>query len=193
VGTVAGLARFENELVNGDATNAANSGLPSLQVRDLELDSGGNLWVATPAGLARVDAASGAVEHWGTAEGLIDDDVRAVAWDRSRGVLWVGTAGGFSEVVPGSGGGGFSDASYLYPNPLGTSGTTLRLGGITDEVSGEVRDVTGALIRRFQCDPSQNQVWDLRLANGTAAAPGIYLVVLRDGDRSRVLRAAVVR
>jgi ligand-binding sensor domain-containing protein len=193
VGTVAGLVRMRNDVIDRNLTDAANAALPSLQVKDLELDSGGNLWVATPAGIARIDAAGGAVEHWGTADGLISDDVRALAWDRSRGVLWVGTADGFSEVFPGSGGAGFSDQSYLYPNPLGSAGSTLRLGGITDEVSGEVRDVTGALIRRFRCDPSQNQVWDLRLANGSTAAPGIYLVVLRDGDRSRVLRAAVVR
>ena len=193
VGTVAGLVRIRNDIRDAGASNAANSLLPSLQINDLELDSGGNLWVATAAGIARIDAASGGLEHWGTADGLIADDVRALAWDSSRGILWVGTAAGISEIVPGSGGGGFSDQSYLYPNPLGSTGSALRLGGITDQVTGEVRDVTGSLIRRFQCNPAQNQVWDLRLANGSMAAPGIYLVVLRDGDRSRILRAAVVR
>lgn len=193
VGTVAGLVRIRNDVRDPAASNTANAGLPSPQVKDLALDSGGNLWVATPAGIAKIDAQSGAVEHWGEAEGLVDDDVRALAWDSARGVLWVGTAAGISEVFPGSGGGGFSDQSYLYPNPLGAGGGGLRLGGITDEVSGEVRDLTGALIRRFECTPTQNQVWDLRLANGSPAASGIYLVVLRDGDRARILRAAVVR
>ena len=42
-------------------------------------------------------------------------------------------------------------------------------------------------------DPAHNEVWDLRLANGSPAAPGVYVVVLRAGDRSRILRTAVVR
>lgn len=193
VGTVSGLVRIRNDAIDPPAGAAANAGLPSLQIKDLELDSKGNLWVGTAAGIARIDAASGAVEHWGAAEGLISDDVRALAWDAGRGVLWVGTSGGFSEVFLGSGGDGFNDQSYVYPNPVDNSAAGLRLGGITDQVSGEIRDLTGALIKRFQCDPSQNQVWDLKLANGSRAAPGIYLIVLRDGDHSKILRAAVVR
>ena len=114
-----------------------------------------------------------------------------MAWDPSRGVLWVERAA--SEIFPGSGGGGFNDQSYVYPNPVDNSAAGLRLGGITDQVSGEIRDLTGALIKRFQCDPSQNQVWDLKLANASRAAPGIYLIVLRDGDHTKLLRAAVVR
>lgn len=194
VGTVSGLARIRNDAVDPTVTSNTNASLPSVQVRDLALDSGGNLWVATAAGVARVDVASGAVEHWGAAEGLAGDDVLALAWDASRGALWVGTSDGISEVYPGGGSeAGFSDQSYLYPNPLGGAGDALRLGGITDEVSGEVRDVTGRLVRRFTCNPAQNEIWDLRLANGSPASSGVYIIVLREGDRSRLLRAAVVR
>ena len=159
----------------------------------MALDSGGNLWVATLAGIARVEASSGVVESWSKLDGLAGDDVQSLAWDSGRGILWVGTTDGISEIFPGGGASGFNDRSYLYPSPLGATATALRLGGITDEVTGEVRDVTGALIRRFKCNPSQNEVWDLRLANGSPASPGVYLVVLRAGDRSRILRTAVVR
>ncbi len=194
VGTVAGVGRIRNDLVDPAVTAATNASLPSLLVHDLALDSGGNLWIATAAGLARVDAASGGVERWSMLDGLVAGDVRALAWDRSRGVLWVGTAAGISEVFPSGGEGpGFSDASYLYPNPLDAGAAALRVGGITDEVAGEVRDLSGAVIRRFRCDPVQNQVWDLRLADGSTAASGIYLVVLRGGGRARTLRVALVR
>ncbi len=193
VGTVSGLARIRNDLVDPAVTAATNANLPSLQVSDLALDSEGNLWVATVAGLARVEAISGVVESWSTLDGLVGNDVRCLAWDATRNILWVGTSDGISEIHPGEGGSGFSDRSYLYPSPLGASATTLRLGGITDEVTGEVRDLTGALIRRFRCDPAQNEVWNLRLASGALASPGVYIVVLRAGDRSRILRTAVVR
>jgi len=193
VGTVGGLVRIRNDFVDPTVTAITNAKLPSLQIRDLALDSGGNLWVATLAGIARVEASSGVVESWSTLDGLVGDDVRSLAWDSRRGILWVGTTAGVSEIFPGGGASGFSDRSYLYPSPLGATATALHLGGITDEVTGEVRDLTGALIRRFKCDPSQNEVWDLRLANGSPASPGVYMVVLRAGDRSRILRTAVVR
>ena len=193
VGTVGGLVRIRNDFVDPPTTAATNAKLPSPQVKDLALDSEGNLWVATSAGLARVEASSGVVESWSALDGLAGDDVQSLAWEAGRGVLWAGTTDGISEIFPSAGSSGFSDRSYLYPSPLGATANALRLGGITDEVFGEVRDLTGALIRRFRCDPAHNEVWDLRLANGSPAVPGVYIVVLRAGGRSRILRAAVVR
>jgi len=45
----------------------------------------------------------------------------------------------------------------------------------------------------FEADPSRDQVWDLTTANGTRAASGVYVVILREGDRSRAIRVAVIR
>ena len=194
LGTVAGLARIRNDQLDPAAAAAVNGALASREIRDLVLDSGGNLWIATLLGLARVDAATGGVELWRVADGLVSDDVRCLAWDPGLSVLWVGTSDGISEVRPGdTSGPGFDDRSFIYPNPLASGATTLRLGGIDGEVSGEIRDATGALIHRFTCEPGRNEIWDLTLANGSRAVPGIYLVVLRDGSDSRILRAAVLR
>ena len=195
VGTPSGLARIRvNGAIDVDATAAVNDDLPSLQIQALLTDPVGNLWVGTIGGLSRVDAATLAVETWSTDEGLAGDDVRALAWDSARGVLWVGTTEGFSEIFPGSAPGkAFDDASYLYPSPLGPSATALKLGGITGVVKGEVRDVSGAIVRRFEADPARNEVWDLKAADGSRAASGVYVVILREGDRSRALRVAVVR
>ena len=194
LGTVNGVARIRNDLLDAAGALGVNAALVSREIRDLALDTGGNLWIATLVGLARVDAATGSVELWRVADGLVSDDIQCLAWDAGRGVLWVGTGEGISEVRPGdTSGPGFDAATYVYPNPLDSGATGLRLGGITDEVSGEIRDVTGALIRRFTCDPARNEVWNLTLADGSRAAPGVYLVVLRDGSESRILRAAVVR
>jgi ligand-binding sensor domain-containing protein len=194
VGTTAGLVRIRNDSVDRTATAIVNSALPSLQVHDLALDAGGHLWVATALGLARVDAQSQAVESWTTADGLAGNDVRSLVWDPKRGELWAGTTEGFSEILPSAAGSsGFGDQTYVYPSPLDPSSTTLRLGGITADVEGEIRDLTGALIRRFHCDPLRNEAWDLKLPNGSPAASGLYLVLLRDGDQSKVLRVAVIR
>ena len=194
VGTVAGVVRIVNDVVVPGTTLAINASLPSAAVRDLELDSEGNLWVATTLGLARVAAGSTFVEHWSTAEGLAGDDVRALAWDAANRTLWVGTTSGISEVVvPKAGVTTFTSQSYVYPSPIGPETTSLRIGGITGEVTGEIRDVTGAIVRRFRCDPAHDVVWDLLLADGTRARSGIFVVVLRDREEHRMLRVAVVR
>ena len=41
-----------------------------------------------------------------------------------------------------------------------------------------------------ECSPTTTET---NGANGSQATPGVYVVVLRAGDRSRILRAAVVR
>src|SRR5262249_5732241 len=170
VGTPGGIVRIQGDArdpVTSDATNAA---LPSLLIQDLAVDSGGNLWIATAGGLARVDASTYQVEHWGGDQGLAGDDVRSLAWDRLKGELWVGTVDGISEVLPVSGGTAAIDqTTYVFPNPLGATATALRVGGIHGAVSGEVRDLTGAVIRRFQADPTQDRIWDLTTADGARA------------------------
>jgi ligand-binding sensor domain-containing protein len=137
VGTVAGVVRIKNDVVDIGTTAAVNASLPSTAVHDLELDSEGNLWVATTSGLAKVGAGSTFVEHWSTAEGLAGDDVRALAWDAAQRTLWVGTTSGISEiVVPKAGATTFTSQSYVYPSPIGPETTALRIGGIAGEVTG---------------------------------------------------------
>lgn len=195
VGTSAGASRLDNGIATRVLTAAGNPGLPSAQVNDLELDSRGSVWIATSGGLARADAAgTGAIEVFTTLDGLVDDDVRALAWDDAHGALWVGTAHGISRVVPTTEGEpGFTDQTYLYPNPSRVSSGRLKLGGIQNTLEGEIRDLTGTVIHRFRCDPASNEIWDMKDGNGAAVTSGIYLVVLRDRGRSRILRAAVVR
>jgi ligand-binding sensor domain-containing protein len=195
LGTTSGVVRVRADgTLDLAATAAVNEELPSLQIQALATDSHANLWVGTFGGLARVDAATGAVERWTTSEGLAGNDVRALLWDGARGVLWAATTQGFSEIVPaGAPGSAFDDASYVYPSPLGPSATALRVGGITGRVTGEVRDASGAIVRRFEADPTRNDVWDLTAADGSRAASGVYVVILREGDRSRALRVAVIR
>lgn len=194
VGTAAGVVRIRNDVVDPATTTAVNASLASTAVRDLELDSEGNLWIATSSGLARVGASSTFVERWTTAEGLAGDDVRALAWDASSRTLWVGTTSGISEVVtPKAGSAAFTAQSFVYPSPLGPETTSLRIGGITGAVTGEIRDVTGAIVRRFECDPAHDVAWDLLLADGSRARSGVFIVVLRDGAEHRMLRVAVVR
>ena len=194
LGTTAGLARIRsNGTIDVGVTAAVNDDLPSLQIQALAIDPTGAVWVGTAAGLARIDPV-GTVESWTTDDGIAGDDVRALVWDAADGALWIGTPDGFSKIVPaGASGTTFDDASFVYPSPIGPSATALRIGGITGVVKGEVRDVQGAIVHRFEANPAQDAVWDVTASNGSRAAPGVYVVILRDGDRSRTIRVAVIR
>jgi ligand-binding sensor domain-containing protein len=194
VGTASGIAVLTGGLIDTARKNSITAVIGAVPIRDLAHDPRGVVWMATGAGLARFDDATLQMERFTTADGLVDDDVRGVEWDEARGVVWVATAHGVSEVHPqGSGAPAFGASVFAYPNPVGPGATALRIGGLSGAATGEIRDVTGRLVRNFRADPVSNAIWDLRDASGAVAASGIYLIVLRDGDRVRVLRAAVTR
>lgn len=193
IGTQAGIVVLTNGLVDLARKDAINAVVGTAAVQDLAADPRRVVWIATNSGLVRFDDATRTAERFTVADGLIDDDVRGVAWDESRGVLWAATANGVSEVHPQSPGApSFSDGAFVYPNPA-RDDAPLRIGGLTGAVEGEIRDVVGNLVRHIHADPVNNTVWDLKDPSGARAAPGVYLVVLRDGDRVRVLKAAVTR
>ncbi len=193
IGTQVGIVVLTNGLVDLARKDAINAVIGTAIVQDLAADPRRVVWIATNSGLVRFDDATRTVERFTVADGLIDDDVRGVAWDESRGVLWAATANGVSEVHPqGAGAPSFSDGAFVYPNPA-RNGAPLRIGGLTGAVEGEIRDVLGNLVRHLHADPVNTVVWDMKDSSGGPAAPGVYLIVLRDGGRVRVLKAAVTR
>ena len=194
VGTVSGIAVLTGGLIDAARKNAITAAIGAAAVTDLVRDPRGIVWIATRAGLARFDDATLQAERFTTADGLVDDDVQGLVWDEARGVLWVSTAHGASEVHPQAAGDpAFDESAYVYPNPARPGAAALRIGGLSGVASGEIRDVSGRLVRNIRVDPVSNAAWDLRDTSGAPAAPGIYLIVLRDGGRVRILRAAVMR
>jgi ligand-binding sensor domain-containing protein len=193
VGTNGGAVRIVNDAVDFAATTRANSTIHGSAVNDVEVDGHGVVWIATPIGLARVPP-SGTNEFFTTDDGLADNDVRALDWDAERGILWALTNGGVSEIHPSpSGTASFGDGSFVYPNPATSASPIVRLGGIAGEIVGEIRDLAGNTLRTFEANPADAAIWDLRDNRGLLVAPGVYLVVLRQGDLTRVLHLAVTR
>ena len=63
------------------------------------VDSGDALWVGTPRGLG-VRYGTGKWQFYNAANGLADDFVTCLTWDKSRAQLWVGTRDGLSTYHP---------------------------------------------------------------------------------------------
>lgn len=171
----------------------------SLALRPMDVAPDGTVYVGTTAGL-RVIRRGGAVEDWSTANSpLANNEVQAIAVDRSGGAVWIGTAAGLNRWDP----------SYVapppppparlafrvYPNPapLSAAGAFLRLDTNAARVRGSVHDVTGRLLHRFDVAGVRPLVWDGRDADGRLAGPGIYFVRVEAGDQSGVARVALVR
>jgi ligand-binding sensor domain-containing protein len=193
VGTRGGIVRIVGDAVDAVTTFAVNVQIGGASVNDLAVDREEGVWIATAGGLTRIGA-TGAIERFTLADGLAASDVLALRWDDGRGVLWALTTGGVSEIHPSfSNRFPFDDRSYVYPNPATGSTSVIRLGGISGEIRGEIRDLSGTRLQRFRADPTATTIWDLRNAHGDRVASGVYLVVLRQGDLTRVLRLAVTR
>jgi len=98
----AGLYRVEGGRVLDE--HPLNASLRGAAVGAINEDREGNLWVGAggdegqEGGLYRLKGGEG--ERFGTAEGLVSNDVRLIAVDR-RGALWVGTTGGLSRFEGG--------------------------------------------------------------------------------------------
>ncbi|MCG3192417.1 MAG: ATP-binding protein [Thermoanaerobaculia bacterium] len=82
----------------GSSFLTAAQGFPSGLVWQILEDKGGNLWIGTSVGLARLHA--GSVLPTGVPEGLSDDYVRSVI-ETSRGDLLVGTMSGADRIRDG--------------------------------------------------------------------------------------------
>jgi peptide/nickel transport system permease protein len=96
IGTDAGLVRYEADSDGGQWNILTTAdGLASDQVRLIQGDASGSLWVGTASGLSYYDGASWV--SYSLADGLSSAEVRAVAQDAS-GQIWAGTANGLDRL-----------------------------------------------------------------------------------------------
>jgi signal transduction histidine kinase/ligand-binding sensor domain-containing protein len=74
-------------------------GLASNDVTCLTEGDDGRVYLGTRRGVDRVDLATGHITHFGTEQGLLDDEVEVAYRDRA-GALWFGTPRGLARLVP---------------------------------------------------------------------------------------------
>ena len=95
----------------------------------------------------------------------------------------VATSTGAVAVPPG---GSKSAALVAYPNPVPlTQGDPAVVNGVPAGGSVTIVSAAGRHIRRIEGDQGRC-AWDLRSDRGTRAAPGVYLVIVRDAAEQQV-------
>jgi diguanylate cyclase (GGDEF)-like protein len=93
-----GLCRYEPQSQTFTKWGT-REGLPSETVHEITEDGDGNLWIATPRGLSRLDASRGRMFTLTEARGLHFDHMSALAWDDS-GAMLAGGRGGVTAFDP---------------------------------------------------------------------------------------------
>lgn len=189
-------------------------GIVSPKVQDILLDHDENLWVGTDLGLNRVArddnndiqafltpasfaVLSGLRYSLDVISPLAHADVRSLAIDPVKDVLYIGTFGGLSVYDFSAPPVTASDLSrvYVFPNPVytGKGHAALKVGNITGPVTVEIYDLEGELVDSRQVTTDGGVAWDLKTRNGTDAGSGKYIVRIRGESGSVQRPIALIR
>ena len=180
-------ARFE--VANWEVYNTDN-GLPSTATTALAEDDRGRIWVGTEGGLARIDA-EGRVEFaLDTSDGLVNNRVNSLYFDRESGALWIGTLGGMSRLQLGGSGVAAGPQAYAYPNPFhsGVHGAALTFADLPLGAGVRIFTAAGAFVRQLDGAAGDGAVtWDGQSEAGFLVGSGIYYFVAQTetGDAVR--------
>lgn len=159
--------------------NTAN-GLPATATTALAEDDWGRIWVGTEGGVARIDT-EGQVEFaLDASDGLVNNRVNSLYFDRENGALWIGTLAGMSRLQLGGSGTVVGPQAYAYPNPfhLGDRGASLTFADLPLGASVRIFTAAGELVRVLEGAAGEGAVtWNGQSTAGFLAGSGIYYFV----------------
>ena len=167
-----------------------DNGLPSNATTALAEDNWGRIWVGTENGLARIDT-EGEVEFaLNTSDGLVNNSVNSLYFDRENDALWIGTLAGMSRLQLGTSGTAAGPQAYAYPNPflLGVRGASLTFADLPLGAGVRIFTAAGELVRQLDGVAGEGAVtWNGQSAAGFLVGSGIYYFVAQaeTGDAVR--------
>lgn len=127
-------------------------------IYDMEVDSQGQVWLATArGGLEKLDPQTGKfTHHRASLDGLLSDTVHALYLDEERGIIWAATSGGLSGLELTSG----VWHSYTVTNGLPSD----MVVGVEAGEDGQLWLSTGKGLSRF--DPQTEQFFNYDVRDG---------------------------
>ncbi len=159
---------------------STDNGLPSTATTALAEDDWGRMWVGTEGGLARINT-EGQVEFaLDTSDGLVNNRVNSLHFDRENGALWIGTLAGMSRLQLGGSGTAVGPRAYAYPNPfhIGVRGASLTFADLPLGAGVRIFTAAGELVRVLEGAAGEGAViWNGQSATGFLAGSGIYYFV----------------
>jgi ligand-binding sensor domain-containing protein len=170
-------------------------------IQAIAVDAVNNKWVGTKEGVIVVTPDGtqllGQYTVLSTDGRLVDDDVRSIAIDQQRGIVYIGTEKGLSslEIAPVQAARSYSSLE-LGPNPyMIPNDQPLTIRNLTQGSSIKILAVDGSLILEFSAQGGGRAFWDGKDSRGRLVPSGVYFVVAfaDNGNQITTGKLAVVR
>lgn len=200
VGTEHGLLIIYDPLYPRER-NFASFPLREQAVQAIAVDAINNKWVGTKEGLFVMNPDATRILQQYTVSStngrLADNDIRALAIDQARGVVYIGTERGLSSlsIEPVEPSAAFTTLD-VGPNPffLPSSGS-LEIRNLVPESTVKILRIDGGLVTEFRAQGGGRARWDGRDGDGTYVSSGVYFVVAhaKDGEEVATAKVAVIR
>ncbi|HEY4613077.1 MAG TPA: hypothetical protein VII11_08855, partial [Bacteroidota bacterium] len=202
VGTDEGMVMF-NDPRNPTAANRSTTPRATLNqvVQTIAVDAINNKWVGTregilvlsPDGIQLLQSYTVA----STRGKLLSNDIRALAIDPQRGIVYIGTEKGLSslEIAPVQASRSYTSLEF-GPNPYYVPNDgQLMIRNLTANSSIRILSVSGRLVAEFPAQGGGRAFWDGRNSEGEYVASGVYFVVAyaENGTQFTTGKIAVVR
>lgn len=170
-------------------------------IQTIAVDALNNKWVGTREGVFVVSFdGTQLLQQYSvltTGGRLLDDDVRSIAIDQQRGIVYFGTEKGLSSLaidavrtVPTLTTLTLGPNPFLIPNP-----SSLVIGNLVANSTIKVLTTAGALVSQFAAQGGGRAFWDGRASDGEFVASGVYLIVAfaENGSQIATGKVAVIR
>lgn len=170
-------------------------------IQAIAVDAVNNKWVGTKEGVNVLNADGTlllAQYSLLTTNGkLVGDDIRSIAFDQKRGIVYFGTEKGLSslEVFPVQAARTMTSLDF-GPNPfMVPSVMPLTIRNLAAESTIKILSTNGTLVREFKAQGGGRAFWDGRNRQGDLVQSGIYFVVAytENGTQTSTGKIAVVR
>jgi ligand-binding sensor domain-containing protein len=170
-------------------------------VQSIAVDALNNKWISTNNGIFVVNADGSELlrtyDVASTDGQLLTNDVRSIAIDQQRGIVYFGTEQGLSslaiEAVQ-------TNPSYtnleIGPNPfILPSERPLTIRNLVTASSIKVMTLSGIVVAQFDAQGGGRAFWDGRDKNGALVSSGIYFIIAyaENGSQTVVGKVAVIR
>jgi hypothetical protein len=200
VGTDIGLAIFPDPS-RPKSGKVAYTPLRGQTIQAIAVDAVNNKWVGTKEGVNVLgpDGTQLLAQYsvLTTNGKLVGDDIRSIAFDQKRGIVYFGTEKGLSslEVFPVQASRTMASLD-IGPNPfILPSVAPLTIRGLAAESSIKILSTNGGLVCEFKAQGGGRAFWDGRNRQGEIVQSGIYFVVAytENGTQTSTGKIAVVR
>lgn len=161
-------------------------------INEIEVDDANRKWFATEGSGILVMDENGEIERTYTAANseLLDDNVRALEFDRQNGYLYIATGKGLMvlrQEATEADELAFADEIYAYPNPVKPSWDgPITVKGLAENARVKFTDISGNIVYETRALGGQ-AIWNGKLYSGQRVKSGVYLVFAMNSDGSSTM------